>query len=159
MTRFRVLLPIVAFLCLALVVPASAAGEKVVLPVDDVQWGSGPAALPEGAEMAVISGHPGEEGAFVIRLRFPENYQVPAHWHSKTEHLTIIEGTFRFGVGDKLDKEASAILPAGSFVRIPANTRHYAWTEEGVVVQIHGDGPFDVHFVDPEDDPREHAAK
>ena len=31
-----------------------------------------------------------------------------------------------------------------SFMRIPANTPHYAWSETEAVVQVNGVGPFDL---------------
>jgi len=46
------------------------------------------------------------------------------------------------------------VLPAGSFVHLPAGTPHYAWAEGETVVQINGMGPFDVTYINPADDPR-----
>jgi hypothetical protein len=46
------------------------------------------------------------------------------------------------------------LLPEGSFVRIPADEAHFAWTDRETVVQINGMGPFGVEYVNAEDDPR-----
>jgi hypothetical protein len=46
-------------------------------------------------------------------------------------------------------------MPAGSFVMIPAGDRHYAWCDQETVIQLHGIGPWDIIYVNPEDDPRQ----
>ena len=46
-------------------------------------------------------------------------------------------------------------LPVGGFASVPPNHPHYAWVGgAGTVVQVHGVGPTDLRFVNPEDDPR-----
>jgi len=36
---------------------------------------------------------------------------------------------------------------------MPANMNHYAWTTAETIVQVHGDGPFQIVYVNPADDP------
>src|SRR5262245_26811098 len=79
----------------------------VLVPADKVQWGPAPPALPAGAEIAVLEGNPSEKGPVTLRLRFPSNYSIPAHWHSMTERLTVMSGTLNVGMGNKLDRRAS----------------------------------------------------
>ena len=135
--------------------PAGAAEEHhTVVPADDVSWSPGPPTLPSGAQLAVLFGSPAEDGPFVIRLKFPAGYEVPPHWHSKDEHVTVIAGAFGMGAGDALDGDAAPLLAADSFVRIPARMPHFAWTEQETVVQINGMGPFDITYVNAKDDPR-----
>lgn len=134
---------------------AQAGGEHhTVVPGDAVTWGPAPPSLPPGAQAAVLFGNPGKEGPFVLRLKFPADYAVPPHRHSKEEHVTVISGKFGMGAGETLDRGAAPILPPASFVRIPVGMAHYAWTEGEAVVQINGIGPFDVVYVNPADDPR-----
>ena len=59
-----------------------AQSAHVVVPANKGQWGPAPPALPAGAEIAVLEGNPSEKGAVTLRLRFPANYNIPAHWHS-----------------------------------------------------------------------------
>jgi anti-sigma factor ChrR (cupin superfamily) len=130
--------------------PAWAADEHhTVVPVEDVTWSPGPLTLPSGAQLAVLFGSPAEEGPFVIRLKFPAGYDVPAHWHSKEEQVTVIAGGFGMGTGEALDRDAAPLLAPGSFVRIPARMPHYAWTDQETVVQINGVGPFDITYINP----------
>src|SRR6267142_1987897 len=43
--------------------------------------------IPPGAKIAVLHGNPGGAGGFVLRLQFPDGYQVPAHWHPTPENV------------------------------------------------------------------------
>ena len=71
-----------------------------------------------------------------------------------TDHVTVLSGTLNFGTGDKLDTTKTKALTPGSFHITPAKTNHFLWTSEETVVQVHGVGPMDIHYVNPEDDPR-----
>jgi quercetin dioxygenase-like cupin family protein len=141
---------------LALSGHAASAGEEhhVAIPADAVTFKPGPPTLPPGAEIAVLLGSPAEEGPFVIRLKFPADYEVPPHRHSKEEHVTVISGAFGMSTGEMHDRAMAPLLPVGSFVRIPADEAHFAWTDRETVVQINGMGPFGVEYVNAEDDPR-----
>ena len=37
---------------------------------------------------------------------------------------------------------------------MPIGTNHFVETKEETVIQLHGIGPWDVKYVNPEDDPR-----
>ena len=150
--------------CLALGLAFSAAtavadSGHVLVPADKVQWAPAPPVLPPGAQIAVLEGNPAEKGPVTLRLRFPANYDVPAHWHSMTERITVISGTFHVGMGDKLDRHASQMLDPGGFVLLPANMRHFAWTTKPTVVQINLEGPFDIFYVNPADNPQSPLTK
>lgn len=127
-----------------------------VTAADAIAWGAAPPSLPPGAQAAVLLGHPAKEGPFVLRLKFPPGFVVPPHRHSKDEMVTVIAGRFGVGAGEKLDRSAGDVLPAASFVHLPAGMAHFAWAEVETIVQINGVGPFDVKYVDPKDDPRGH---
>jgi hypothetical protein len=132
-----------------------AQSTHVVVPADKVQWGPAPPALPTGAQIAVLEGNPAEKGSVTLRLRFPANYNIPAHWHSMTERITVLSGTFHVGMGDKLDRQASQTLEPGGFVSLPASMHHFAWTATPTVVQINLEGPFDLFYVNPADNPQQ----
>jgi len=128
--------------------------HHTVIPADAVKWGPAPPSLPPGAQVAALLGSPAKDGPFVIRLKFPNGFVVPPHRHSKDEFVTVISGGFAISSGEKLNREGVKVLPAGSFVHLPAGTPHYAWAEGETVVQINGMGPFDVTYINPADDPR-----
>src|SRR5882762_9202252 len=105
-------------------------------------------------KIAVIEGPLNEAVPFTIRIKFPANYRLPAHWHPQIEHATVISGTLNMGTGDKLDTEKSTALPPGSVAIMQPKTNHFVWTNEETEVQVHGVGPTAINYVDPADDPR-----
>jgi hypothetical protein len=66
----------------------------------------------------------------------------------------VISGTFNIGDGDAVDRKASQPLTAGGFLSLPAKMHHYAWVKEPTIVQINLEGPFDLFYVNPADDPQ-----
>jgi mannose-6-phosphate isomerase-like protein (cupin superfamily) len=120
----------------------------------DLQWQPGPGSLPPGAEFVVIEGNPAEAGPLTLRLKFPANYQVPAHTHPAIEHITVLSGSLNVGMGDRLDEAASTRMDTGSFVIMPVGHSHYVWTEEEAVLQLHSIGPWGIDYIDPINDPR-----
>ena len=129
------------------------AADHLMVEANDLKWADVPT-LPPGAKVAIIEGPPNEAVPFMMRLRFPANYKVPAHWHPAIEHLTVLSGTFNMGIGDKLDMTKTKALSPGGVMIIQPKIPHFAWTKEEVMVQVHGVGPWGVTYVDPADDPR-----
>jgi quercetin dioxygenase-like cupin family protein len=120
---------------------------------DDVKWGPAPPNIAAGAQLAVISGDPSKEGLYVMRLKMPAGYKVPAHYHPQYENVTVLTGEFHVGMGDKLDTDKGMLLRPGGYVEAPAKMHHYAWVTSDTIVQIAGHGPFGIIYVDPADDP------
>ena len=151
------LLPTLAIAQAAQETPAPAAeaksSEHVMIRAADLKWGEGPAGLPKGAQAAVLYGDPGKPGAFAIRLKFPAGYRVPRHWHPSDELVTVIEGDATLSMGDAANAHSADFGP-GDFVNLPAKMQHEGSTKNGVVLQIHSTGPFQITYVDPKDDPR-----
>jgi quercetin dioxygenase-like cupin family protein len=144
---------VLGLLALSLTASVGLAEEMTVTNPDSLKWGPAPPVLPKGAQMAVLSGDPGGKGLYVVRVKVPAGYQVPAHNHPTTENVTIISGSFNVGMGDKLDKKHGQALKAGGFFSMPAKMNHYAWASSAAVIQIHGEGPFQINYVNPADDP------
>jgi quercetin dioxygenase-like cupin family protein len=131
----------------------------VILSANDVKWGPGPPSLPPGAQLAVVEGDPSKAGGtYTLRAKLPDGYRVPPHWHPVTENVTVLEGTFYIGMGDKFDQSAGRELTAGSFASMPKGVRHFAWAKGETVIQVHGVGPFDINYVNPTDDPRKKSS-
>jgi anti-sigma factor ChrR (cupin superfamily) len=138
-----------------LVAGATAFAQEMSKPMNasDIKWGPAPNALPAGAKIAVISGDPSKDGLYVVRLKMPAGYKIPAHHHPTSEYVTVISGKFNIGLGDKLDPKKGMALRAGGFAEAPAQMNHFAWTSGPTIVQVHGQGPFAITYVDPADDP------
>jgi quercetin dioxygenase-like cupin family protein len=142
------------------IVPVTQAADSHTMPRDhlmvepnDLKWDDLPT-LPPGAKVALIEGPASEPVPFMMRLKFPADYKVPAHWHPAIEHLTVLSGIFNMGIGDKLDVTKTKALSPGGVMIIQPKIPHFAWTKEEVIVQVHGVGPWGVTYVDPADDPR-----
>ena len=140
-------------LAVAFTTSAGLAEEMTATTPDAIKWGPAPPTLPKEAQLAVLTGDPGSKGAYVVRVKVPAGYQVPAHSHPTTESVTIISGAFNIGMGDKLDKKHGQALKAGGFFSMPPKMNHYAWATSATIIQIHGDGPFTINYVNPADDP------
>ena len=130
------------------------AHEKSAFTPDTISWGPVPPSLAPGAQLAVLEGDPGAAtGDFTVRLKMPDGYRVAPHWHPHRENVTIISGTFKVGMGDTFDKDKMTAFPAGSFAFLDPDMHHYAMASGEVIVQVHGMSPFQINYVNPQDDP------
>ena len=125
----------------------------VAVNIADLKWGDPPPVFEKGAAFTVVSGDPGKPGIFVARLRMPAGYKINPHWHPTDEHVTVMAGTFAVGMGEKFDAATMKKLPAGGYVLLPAESRHYAMATTAATVQIEGLGPFALTYVNAADDP------
>jgi len=133
---------------------ASADDMKMPTNGKDIKWGPAPPFFPKGAEFAVLSGDPGKDGLYVVRLKMPAGYMIPPHNHPTTENVTVVSGNFHIGMGDSLDEKKGIELTSGGYGEAPAKMNHYAWITSPTIVQVHGQGPFAITYVNPADDPR-----
>jgi quercetin dioxygenase-like cupin family protein len=125
-----------------------------IYPAADIVWKDGPASLAPGAKFAVLEGDPSREGLFTMRLQLPDGFRIPPHFHGGVEHITVVSGTFHVGMGDKVEAGSAKRMPAGTFGFWPAGMRHFAFAEGSTVLQLHGQGPWTITYVNPADDPR-----
>jgi len=125
----------------------------MVLP-DEIQWTAGPPSLPPGAMAAVIEGDPKAAGLFTMRVKLPAGYKVPPHSHPADEHVTVISGKFSMGMGETFDESKAKVMPAGGFAVMMTGSPHFAMAPEDCIIQLHGQGPWGINYVNPEDDPR-----
>jgi Cupin domain len=139
----------------ALVLTASSAlaDDMIVAHPGSLKWSDAPPVLPKGAQLSVITGDPGKAGPYVIFVKVPAGYQIPAHWHSTAENLTVISGVVNVGMGDKLNRNASTKLEVGGFAYLPPKMNHFLWVSGAATFQINAEGPFDIVYANPSDDP------
>jgi quercetin dioxygenase-like cupin family protein len=136
--------------------PASASAEGAMghaMRASDLKWGPAPPVFPKGAQFTVLSGDPSKEGLFVVRLKAPAGYKIPAHNHPTDELVTVISGAFAIGMGDKLDEAKADQLQPGDFANLPKNMNHFASFPQETVVEISSMGPFKMTYVNPADNP------
>jgi quercetin dioxygenase-like cupin family protein len=127
---------------------------EVVTP-EELVWQPAPESLPRGARVAVLHGDPRGPGLFTIMVSFPADYRVPPHTHPFDERVTVLGGALGVGHGEQLDPGQGTLLPPGTFVLFPAGEPHHVWTTQETVFQLTTEGPFEIRYLDPADDPRQ----
>jgi quercetin dioxygenase-like cupin family protein len=136
---------------------ATKAKRHVMVTPENIQWGPiNPAAirgtppadfLPLKSEVAVVSGDPSKPGAaFVVRIKTPDGGRVPPHWHPQDENITVLQGIFFLGTGEKFDRASGHEMKTGSYALMPKSTWHFGWVKGETIVQVHGTGPFLINF-------------
>lgn len=121
---------------------------------DEIRWRDGPPSLEVGAQMAVLEGDPSEPGLFTMRLKLPDGFLIAPHTHPVHERVTVVSGTFRLGHGAEADPDQVDVMEAGSYTTMPPGMQHYAYADGETVVQLTSLGPWEIHYIDPADDPR-----
>ena len=145
-----------ALLCASFVISVAVAQTPahVMENLSAAKWGPAPPLLPPGAQIAVLAGDPTKAGPYAVRLKFPANYDIPAHSHPTDENVLVVSGELFAGIGSKLDRKAGLRLSVGGFSLMPANANHFAYTEAETTILLYGRGPVEFTYVNPADDPR-----
>ena len=131
----------------------------VMQNVSEAQWGPAPPFLPAGAQIAVLSGNPTKSEAYTVRLKFPANYDIPAHSHPGDENVAVVSGELFMGMGTRLDRKAGHGVAVGGYALMPANMNHFAYTKGETTILLYGHGPVEFKYVNPSDDPRTKTVK
>ena len=148
---YAAVLPIAGICFAAPVVLAQT--EVIIATPSDLKW-SDVTSLPVGAKIAVIEGKMNEEGPITAQIKLPADYRVPAHWHPGVERVTVLSGTFNYGMGDSFDLKKTRALGPGSVVVMQPKMNHFVWTKDETVFQLNVMGPWRINYVNPADDPR-----
>jgi quercetin dioxygenase-like cupin family protein len=113
-------------------------------------------AVPPGMKIILIYGSPKEAGPYIFRAKIPAGYQLPAHRHSDQRVVTVLQGTYWSGAGEKFEQNKLTKYTPGSFYITDPGVPHFAWAETDVVIQEMGTGPVSepIEYVNPADDPR-----
>lgn len=117
----------------------------------DLSWAPAEV-LPPGAMLAVIHQNAATGGVDLL-MKVTGDYRVPPHWHTPNELVTVLDGTF---VTDSAGMKHT--LTEGGHMYLPSKTPHEAWCKGGCLLLISGDGPFDVNYVNPADEPATYKA-
>jgi anti-sigma factor ChrR (cupin superfamily) len=130
--------------------------KPILLTPSDLKWMPAPieTGIPSAVQIAVLSGDPSKTGLFTVRLKIPDGGKIAPHWHPTDEYVTVLEGTFAAGMGDKFDEAGLRDFPSGSYALMPKGMHHFATAKGETVVQVHAMGPFVLNYVNPADDPR-----
>lgn len=139
--------PIVASLALART-PDDKTGKVLGITPEQVRWFT-PPYYHDGRQRAQLLGDSSQGGAWIDRVKIPGGGRVLAHTHPQDEVVTVIEGTWYLGEGERFDPASLKGYPAGSFIIIPKGVPHFvAATHGAVIVQLSGVGEFDTDFLE-----------
>lgn len=99
-------------------------------------------------DVEILYGDPEKAGEpFAMRIRELPGTIVPLHSHPVDEHITIVQGTWLFAVGDTWDKTALRELRAGDYAFAAKGRTMFAASPDGAIVQVHGVGPFHIRWL------------
>lgn len=133
----------------------ASADDMVLLASDKaIKWGPAPPALPKVVQFSLLAGDPAKPGPFALRVKIPAGTILAPHTHAQLETVTVLSGGIYHAMGEKLDKSKGTLLTSGGFVNLPADMPHSLWTSKPTILQVNGTGPFDLHYINPADDPR-----
>jgi quercetin dioxygenase-like cupin family protein len=122
--------------------------EVVGLTPEQVRWFT-PPYYKDGRQRAQLFGDSSKGGAWVDRVKIPSGKRVLAHTHPQDELVTVIEGTWYLGTGERFDSAKLKGYPAGSFIVIPAGVPHFVAAKEGsVIVQLSGSEVFRTDYLE-----------
>jgi quercetin dioxygenase-like cupin family protein len=105
----------------------------------ELEWNE----VQPGAWMAILHGDPGApDEVYTVRFRTEAAIDVPAHFHPRDEHITVLAGPFASGFGNSFDAAVLKLYEAGGYQCVPAEVPHFARYSPGTIVQVTGLGPF-----------------
>lgn len=98
-------------------------------------------------DVEVLYGDPNAPGEpFVMRIRELPGGVIPPHRHPVDEHITVVQGTLFFAISDQCERAEMKELGTGSYASIPKGSTMCGYTPEAAIVQVHGVGPFHIHW-------------
>lgn len=109
--------------------------------------------LAKGAAMCLQYGDPAK-GPHVFRLKFPAGVVRPPHRHSYDECVTVLKGTLIIGQGEQIDERKGVAVDEGGYFVMPAKVPHWLLTKEEATFAVMVNGPRDIMYVNPADDPK-----
>jgi len=102
---------------------------------------------PFSGDAEIVAGDPEKPGEpFVMRIHELPGAAVPPHVHPVDENLTVVQGVFYFAVGETWDRAALRELKVGDFAFVPKGSTMFGYCPDGAIVQVHGTGPFRIHW-------------
>ena len=147
MSHRKFFLTCISMLC-ALTLFSQNKKQVTGLTPNEIKWFT-PPYYKDGRQRAQIYGNADQGGPWIDRVKIPGGSRVLAHTHPHDELVTVIEGTWYLGEGQRFDSTKLKAYPAGSFIVIPAGVPHFVATKDGpVIVQLSGTGKFGTDYLE-----------
>ena len=130
------LLAVIALVTIDVRAQSTADGSHRIIPIREMTQ-----------DVEVLYGDPEKAGEpFVIRIRELAGGLIPPHRHPVDEHITVVQGTLYFAVGNTFDRAVMKEMRTGSYAFIPKGSIMFGYTPDAAIVQVHGVGPFHIHW-------------
>jgi quercetin dioxygenase-like cupin family protein len=113
-----------------------------VIQVLSPTFADAPPTMPAGTKIAVLEGSPKEAGLFTIRLKVPAGAKIAPHTHPRPERVTVLSGKVTVSIGGK-----DTTFESGGFYVNPPNEVHSLVFDEGTVLQLTCEGPWELVYV------------
>jgi quercetin dioxygenase-like cupin family protein len=130
---------------------AKSTDEVAIVKASEIKWVDAKG-HPKGVKSCLLHGDPAK-GAFVLQLKIPSGTVYPPHRHSADEVVSVISGSFMVGSGEKFLEAKGTTVDAGGYFSFKAQSPHWAAAKTDTVLLRYGNGPADIKFVNPADDP------
>jgi quercetin dioxygenase-like cupin family protein len=127
------------------------ADEVSIVKASEIKWMDAKG-HPKGVKSCLVHGDP-TKGAFVLLLKIPSGTRYPPHRHSADEVVSVTSGLFMVGSGEKLEEANGTSVDAGGYFSFKAQSPHWGVAKADTVLLRYGNGPADIKFVNPADDP------
>src|SRR2546430_7459833 len=101
---------------------STSGAAAVTITPDAVKWNP----LLPGIQISALAGDSSKPGPYTVRLKFADGARVAPHWHPEDESVTVIQGTFLAGMGEKDHAASLHEFPTGSVFLIAKQQRHCA---------------------------------
>ncbi len=103
---------------------------------------------PMTGDVEILSGDPEKPGdPFVMRIWELPGTKIPVHSHPVDENITVVQGSWYFALGEVWDRAALTELKAGDYAFAPKGSSMFGYCPDGAIVQVHGVGPFLIHWL------------
>ena len=126
---------------------------QLLVRAKSIRWGPAPPSFPAGAKAALLQGNPAASGPFVIRLQLPAKYKIAFHSYAKPQDVTVMSGTLFVASTETFDKKKAFSIKPGDFYHLPGQASQFLFTKDETVIEIHGDGPYELKYSTASDDP------
>jgi len=131
---------------------------QLLVRAKSIKWSAAPPGLPQGSKAALLQGNPNAAGRYVIRMQLPANYKIPFHSYANAMDVTVVSGTLYVANTQTFDKKKAFAIKPGDFYHLPAQASQFVFTKGETVLEIHGEGPYDLKYANAADDPLKGAA-
>jgi len=85
---------------------------------------------------------------FSYAFFIPAGVWDAAHSHVATARVFVARGRLKLGYGSKIDKAAATAFPAGSYLVVPANARHFDGADIDTIIIGTAIGPWSTEYVE-----------